>query len=424
VIARHLACWCGTTDLSAFSPGYLRCGACGTLVSTEMPDADIAHVVDEERDFYGRGYWLSHQESLGFPTIYSRARSDLPERCLYWLRALLRHREPPARVLEIGAGHGGFVALLRWAGFDATGVEVSPWVVDFARETFGVPMLLGPVEDQPIDAASLDTILLMDVVEHLRDPLDSLRHCLGLLKTDGMLMIQTPCFPDDRSYEDMVARNDRFLETLQPKEHLFLFSRRSILDLLGRLGISRVTFEPALFAQYDMFLTAGPAPAPGPAAARVEELLSGSPAGRMVQALVDLGREVDTLVEQNRAAEADRAARLAVIEGQGRRLGEVEGERNDLRAEVSALRGHLEVAEADRAARLEVIQQQGRRLGEVEAEVTMQQEQLQALVGQLRALQRVVAAIQHGRAYRLLRRLGFWKWFDRAIAQTATDSSA
>jgi SAM-dependent methyltransferase len=419
----RLACWCGATDLTAFSPDYVRCAACETLVSTAMPEADIAHVTDEERDFYGRDYWLSYQERLGFPTILSRARSDLPERCLYWLRFLLRHRRPPATVLEIGAGHGGFVALLRWAGFEATGLEISPWVVDFARETFGVPMLLGPVEDQRLEPASLDVIALIDVVEHLRDPLESLRHCLRLLKPDGILMIQTPCFPDGRSHAEMVARADRFLETLQPDQHLYLFSRRSIRDLLGRLGVGHVVFEPALFADYDMFLVASRAPAPVPAPDEVEVALGASPGGRMVQALVDLGGELDRLGERYRESEADRAARLAVIADQGRRLGEIEGERNTLRAEVSALRGHLEAAEADRAARLEVILDQGRRLGEAQAEVAAQEVQVQALMGQLRALQQLVTAIQRGRAYRLLRRLGFWKWFERAVAQTAANTS-
>ena len=69
-----------------------------------------------------------------------------------------------------------------------------------------------------------------------------------------------------------------------------------------------------------------------------------------------------------KAAEADRAARHEVIDEQGRRLGEVEAERNNLRAEAAALRSQLEAAEADRAARLEVIHEQGRQLGEAEAE--------------------------------------------------------
>src|SRR5713101_4073412 len=101
-------CWCGSAELHLFSPDYLEC----------------------------------HHAAYGGPDFYTRTRGDLTERALYWLRTLLQYRLPPGKVLELGSAHGGFVALLRSAGFDATGLEMSRWVVDFARQTFGVPMLL------------------------------------------------------------------------------------------------------------------------------------------------------------------------------------------------------------------------------------------------------------------------------------------
>ena len=47
-------------------------------------------------------------------------------------------------------------------------------------------MLLGPVEDQQIEPGSLDVIALMDVFEHLPDPVSTMRHCLRLLRPDGI----------------------------------------------------------------------------------------------------------------------------------------------------------------------------------------------------------------------------------------------
>jgi 2-polyprenyl-3-methyl-5-hydroxy-6-metoxy-1,4-benzoquinol methylase len=327
-----------------------------------MSGRELVQVADDELGFYGREYWFGHQEKeLGFPNIQIRARTDLAERCLYWLRTALKYKHPPGQVLELGSAHGGFVALLRWAGFDATGLELSPWVVQFARKTFGVPVLLGPVEDQQIEPASLDMIALMDVLEHLTDPVGTMRHCLELLKPNGILLIQTPCLPEGRSHENMVAQGDRFVELLIEKEHLYLFSQRSIKELFARLGAEHVVFEPALFAYYDMFLVVSRAPLVVHRPVTVERALSATSSGRMVQALLGLGGKLDDLKQRYAEAEQDRAARLQVIEAQGRLLGEVEAERN-------RLRGELEVVEADRAARLEVIEAQGRLLGEVEAE--------------------------------------------------------
>ena len=46
----------------------------------------------------------------------------------------MKYRLPPANVLEVGCAHGSFVALMRLAGYEASGVEMSPWVVEFGQE--------------------------------------------------------------------------------------------------------------------------------------------------------------------------------------------------------------------------------------------------------------------------------------------------
>ncbi len=450
-IMANPSCWCGNEDLVAFCPEYLRCPACETLVSVRMPGPEIAHVTDEEADLYGREYWFAHQEKqFGNPNIVERARRDLPERCLYWLRTLLRYRRPPARVLELGCAHGGFVAMMRAAGFEAAGIEISPWVVEFARTTFEVPMLQGPVEERGIAKASLDVIVLMDVLEHLHDPLASMRHCLGLLEPDGIMVIQTPRYLEGSSYEDMAAGTGRRLEILQSDEHLYLFSHRSIGDLFRRLGARHIVFEPALFAEYDMFPVVSRArldPRPGTG---FDEPLSATPAARMVQALLDLGMETDVLKQRYAEAEEDRARRLEVIHDQGRRLGEAEGALLNLGMETDILKQQYAEAEEDRARRLEVIHDQGRRLGEVEAqrdhlgrrlgeveaqrdhleaernqlavEADTQRRQLRTTMAQLRTLQQLLPALEKSQIFRLLRRMGCWQWVDRILEQAVAET--
>jgi 2-polyprenyl-3-methyl-5-hydroxy-6-metoxy-1,4-benzoquinol methylase len=386
-------CWCGNTDLIPFSPGYLKCPACETLIAAQMPGANIVRVTDDEYDFYGREYWFSHQENdLGFSNIGIRSRTDLPERCLYWLRTVLKYKLPPGQVLEIGSAHGGFVALLSWAGFDATGLELSPWVVEFARDTFGVPTLLGSVEDQTIDPASLDVIALMDVLEHFPDPVRVMRHCLSLLKPNGILLIQTPSLPEDKSYEQIQAEKDPFLEQLKEKEHLYLFSRRSVSEFFRRLSADHLAFEPAIFARYDMFLVVSRFPMAVEPPAEIERVLSSTLGGRLIQAMLDLDDQFHDLKqrraesEADRAArldqiheltrllqesEADRAARLDQIHELTRLLQEAEADRAARLDQIHELTRLLQEAEADRAARLEVIHEQGRRLGELEAELRL-----------------------------------------------------
>ncbi len=53
-------CWCGNEALEPFSPDYLRCASCETLVARDMPVKDRSEVADNSDDFYGKDYYVSH----------------------------------------------------------------------------------------------------------------------------------------------------------------------------------------------------------------------------------------------------------------------------------------------------------------------------------------------------------------------------
>jgi glycosyltransferase involved in cell wall biosynthesis len=98
---------------------------------------------------------------------------------------------------------------------------------------------------------------------------------------------------------------------------------------------------------------------------------------RELDRLLALMAEFDRLQVHLRVSEADRAARLEVIEAQGQQLGRIP----QLEAEKTQLTAQLQASEADRAARLEVIEAQGQQLGRIpqlEAEKTQLTAQLQA----------------------------------------------
>jgi predicted SAM-dependent methyltransferase len=198
-------------------------------------------------------------------------------------------------VLELGCSHGGFVALLRWAGFDACGLEVSPWIVDYARKTFDVPMLLGGIEEQNLPVHSFDVIVLNDVLEHLPDPLATLRHCVNLLKADGMLLVQTPDYPDHKTYAEVVSERLPFLVYLDNKavtiEHLYVFSKRGARRLCDELGCGVVQFEAPKFPS-DMFFTASKRPLARNTQEQIDRALEANPSGRLVQALLHANSEI------------------------------------------------------------------------------------------------------------------------------------
>jgi 2-polyprenyl-3-methyl-5-hydroxy-6-metoxy-1,4-benzoquinol methylase len=281
-------CWCGSGRLAPFSAHYLRCLECETLCLAAMPDPDSLLVKDDDRDFYGTNYFDRMAQAHGFPLLEDRARGELTERCVYWLRSLLRRILPPGRTLELGCSHGGFVALMRAAGFDATGLDLSPDAMEKARRRFDIPVLVGPVEAQPIDSGSLDAVILMDVLEHLPQPLETVRHCQGLLKTGGILLIQTPQYREGKLHHTMQQEGDPFLEQLKEDQHLYLFSKSSVQLLLRRAGAGFVEFEPAIFGHYDMVLAAGRARLAEHTPEENAASLTARPSRRLALALLDL----------------------------------------------------------------------------------------------------------------------------------------
>jgi SAM-dependent methyltransferase len=392
-------CWCGNRSLKLFSSSYRLCETCGTVVSQAGLANEAYLVQNDETDFYGKKYWLDHQaQELGLPPIRERARLDLPERCLYWLRNLLSYRRPPAKVLELGAAHGAFVALMRWTGFDAIGLEMSPWVADLARQTFGVPMLVGPIEKQDFAPGSFDVVVAHDVMEHLPDPVSTLHRAVDLLAPDGLLIIQMPEYPDGKSHAELLATKDRFLEHIkEPSEHLYLYSQRAVRKFLIQLDLNFVEFRPAFF-DYDMYFVAARQAQQCCEPGVIETFLQTGPLRRLLLGLFDKATEQERTAALWRAAEEDRAARLAIINRQSCQLAEME---DTWQKQVRQLHELLAVSDADRTARLQAMTELERQIVALDQQLAACEADRSARLVMIQDLSRTLKAADEDRAARL-----------------------
>jgi chromosome segregation ATPase len=99
-----------------------------------------------------------------------------------------------------------------------------------------------------------------------------------------------------------------------------------------------------------------------------DERLAATAGGRLVLALLDLHAQVQGSV--SRAVldeiEADRAARLEIIERLGAEVGHLAHENAVMRGELDGLRPAYAFGESDREARLRVIEDLGRQLSEAQ----------------------------------------------------------
>ena len=159
-----------------------------------------------------------------------------------------------SRVLEIGCASGGTLAWLRgerhcaWAA----GVELNEDAASRAREHCDL-LLTGDVEalELPIEPGSLDLILCLDVLEHLRDPWALVRRLQGLLRPGGVLLASIPNIRNYRVLRQLLfcGRFQYVAAGILDRTHLRFFTRASCIELLecgGGLVVERVLCEPPL----------------------------------------------------------------------------------------------------------------------------------------------------------------------------------
>jgi 2-polyprenyl-3-methyl-5-hydroxy-6-metoxy-1,4-benzoquinol methylase len=104
----------------------------------------------------------------------------------------LRQVQPAGRLLDVGAGVGGFLSLARDAGYDIQGCEPSKSESDLALKRYGIELLNCDLESCAFEEKSFDVIHMHHVLEHVPDPSKTLELVSCLLRPDGVFYFEVP----------------------------------------------------------------------------------------------------------------------------------------------------------------------------------------------------------------------------------------
>lgn len=108
-------------------------------------------------------------------------------------RLLVEHVPRGARILELGAGSGAFARRLVDLGYDVTAAELdaTDWAAD-GVECLEVD-LNGDFHTSPsLRDTEWDAVVALEVVEHLRSPLDFIHRSRALTAPTGIVAFSTP----------------------------------------------------------------------------------------------------------------------------------------------------------------------------------------------------------------------------------------
>lgn len=158
-----------------------RCLLCDLLFLHPLPSAE------ETDEIYGEEYF--GEENVRF-------RGPLESLSLLFRRHRLSIRKyfrSPGRVLDIGCGRGEFLRSLKDAGWSAHGVEVNATAARRAARSLGeASVVIGDVRDAEFPDEHFDLVSLYHVIEHLREPRETIDEIHRILKPGGILFFATP----------------------------------------------------------------------------------------------------------------------------------------------------------------------------------------------------------------------------------------
>lgn len=215
-------CGAGRAEAYALRPNAdgVRCLTCGLLARRPLPSEA------ELRRHYRQRYWTRYADEQS-----GTARENVYRRALEWIE---RYRRPPGLLVDVGCGPGALLAQGRERHWRVSGLDPSFAAVLEARQR-GLDAVEGTWPDSPLSGGSADVVTLVNVLDHLRDPLRALEEAGRVLKPGGLLYLRLPNGP-------LHARLSRLLERLGGDGlavfHLYGFGPRALRHYLVLAGFS------------------------------------------------------------------------------------------------------------------------------------------------------------------------------------------
>ncbi len=168
-----------------------------------------------------------------------------------FLRTLGEPR-PGCRLLDVGCAFGFLLGVALELGFDAYGVEPNPQAADLARGQFGDRVQVGPLGPQLFPGEHFDVVTLIDVFEHVPDPIWFLDAVRERLPPGGRCLA---VLPNAASWTRRLMRRHW---PLYAGEHLFHWSPANLARFMTGRGwnVSRIetglrkTFTAAYLRSY------------------------------------------------------------------------------------------------------------------------------------------------------------------------------
>jgi 2-polyprenyl-3-methyl-5-hydroxy-6-metoxy-1,4-benzoquinol methylase len=140
------------------------------------------------------------------------------------------------KVLDVGCGSGQSLSYMRRYGdWEIYGVEPNKSAAKLAEEKYNIKTFCGTLEDAKYSDNSFDIVIITHVIEHVPDPLGTLREIYRILKPGGYLIGET---------ENISSITFKLFKEywgfLHLPYHLFYFTKKTISNFMEKTDYKEI----------------------------------------------------------------------------------------------------------------------------------------------------------------------------------------
>jgi len=204
---------------------YYRCSTCTGI---------FVHPVKEQSFYLSTETYLTNAETHLQNDVDLRGTRWMIEQFerLYISKTQL---ESKGSFLEIGAGTGFLTLFALARGWNAKAIETSKSAVEFASKMLKIDILESTIETYKT-TKKFDAILMVEVLEHFRDPMNAIK-LITKLTTGHTILFGTT--PNTDSQHWINSKQNIYV----PEGHIFLFNEKSLKIFADKSGIKDLTIE-------------------------------------------------------------------------------------------------------------------------------------------------------------------------------------
>ncbi|RYY00503.1 MAG: class I SAM-dependent methyltransferase [Gammaproteobacteria bacterium] len=214
-----------------------QCSDCSLRFTQDVPDEDSIGPYYQSQDY------ISHTNTDKglLNKLYQRVRKRTLEQKA---KLIISNTKEKGRILDIGAGVGAFLSVMKEKGWEIKGVEPDEVARKNALQLFGLP-LEQPAALQQLLPATYDAITLWHVLEHVHQLHDYVEQLKNLLAPNGKIFIAVPNYTsgDAGIYRTFWAAYD-------VPRHLYHFTPKSIENLVKQHGLKLTAKKPMWFDSF------------------------------------------------------------------------------------------------------------------------------------------------------------------------------